>query len=548
MRTLLLCTSMMAVIVTAPASFAQPPAAAAAGTGQQALRLTVDEAVKMAIERNLDLAAARLEPEIRDALVAQASGAFKPVVGTSLQRDSQRQPPSSFLIPVPTRNSFLTWNVGVVQRLPWFGTAFSVAWNGVRTSSNSFLNSYNPLLQSGLAVNVSQPLVRDLAIDSARLQVGLARIDRTVAGTALRESLVRTVANVKRAYWNLVTAIDTVSARKSSLALAEELERVNKRKVDVGQSPPLDFVSARAEVAANQERLIVAETKVKQSEDELRGLIFDASDRSVWAVALEPVDSPPRQPAAAELEQAVTKALGDRTDLARARSGIESSSLAVKYADNQRLPDVRLNAGYLAGGLGGTQVLRTDGFPGSIIGPGDVTGFGSVLNQVFAGRYPTWSVGVSVNYPVGMSAEQASFARARLEKTQAATRLKSGEAQVIREVRDAWRQIDMNARRIDTARAQRELAEQRMDAEQRRYEAGMSTSFLVIQAQRDLAEARTNELGAVLAYDLAVVDFEAVQQASPNPAPLGPPAAVGAASPNAVTTRPITLIGGTPGG
>jgi outer membrane protein len=472
------------------------------------------------------------------------------VVGTGLQRDSQREPPSSFLIPVAARNSVVTWNLGLVQRLPWYGTTFSVAWDAVHTDSNSFLNSFNPVLQSGLAVNVSQPLVRDLSIDSARLQLGLSRIGRSVAGTQLRESLVRTAADVKRAYWNLVTAIANVDARKSALALAQELERVNKRKVEVGQSPPLDLVSAKAEVASNQEQLIVAETAVSQTEDRLRELIFDASDTAAWGVALTPTDSPPRQPVAVELAAAVTNALRDRTDLARARAEIESASLSLKYADNQRLPDVRLNAGYLAGGLGGTQVLRSDGFPGVVIGAGAATGLGSVLNQVFAGRYPTWSLGVSVNYPIGQSSEEAALVRARLEKRQSETRLKSAEAAVIREVRDAWRQIDMNAKRIETARAARDLAEQRMDAERRRYEAGMSTSFLVIQAQRDLAEARTNELNATLSYDLAVVDFDAVQQAAatPSAAPVLPAAVGPFVTPAAVATRPITLIGGNPGG
>ena len=547
MRTFLLCTSIWAA--AAAPLFAQSPSATGPASGET-LRLTVDDAVKMALEHNVDLATARLDPQIGDALVAAATGAFRPVVGTSIQRDSQSEPPSSFLIPVPTRNSVVAWDFGVAQRLPWFGTTFSAVWDNTHTNSNSVLNSFNPIVQSRIALNVSQPLVRDLSIDAARLQVGLSRIDRSVAGTRLRENLVRTVANVKRAYWLLATAKANVDARTSALDLAQELVRVNQRKVDVGQSPPLDLVSAKAEVAANQEQLIIAETAVRQVEDQLRSLIFDTSDRAVWNVAIDPVDSPPLQAVAADLEAAVTNALRDRTDLALARSERDSASLAVKYTDNQRLPDIRLNAGYLAGGLGGTQVLRTDGFPGAVIGPGSVTGFGSVVSQVFSGRYPTWSVGVSANYPIGQSSAQADFVRARLEKTQSEGRLKSAESRAVQEVRDARRLIDMNAKRIETARAARELAEQRMDAERRRFQAGMSTSFLVIQAQRDLAQARTNELGAVLSYDLAVVDFEAVQQvaASGGQQPLQPLSGGSTTVPGAVGTRPITLIGGNPGG
>jgi outer membrane protein len=286
--------------------------------------------------------------------------------------------------------------------------------------------------------------------------------------------------------------------------------------VDVGTSPPLDLVSAQAEVASDQEQLIIAETTVKEAEDRLRVLIFDPTRRENWNIQIETPDSPPIATAAVDIDAAVTRALGDRTDLQRAKKDIDNAQISEKYANNQRLPDVRLNASYQASGLGGTQVLRSGGFPGTIVGPGEVTPFGTVLSQLFASDFPTWSVGVSISYPLGQSADQANYARARLESTQSGERLKSAEARAIQQVRDAGWKIEMNGKRIETTRAARELAEQRLDAERKRYEVGMSTSFLVIQAQRDLAQAKTNELNAVLAYDLALVDFEALQEAPPS--------------------------------
>jgi outer membrane protein TolC len=135
-----------------------------------------------------------------------------------------------------------------------------------------------------------------------------------------------------------------------------------------------------------------------------------------------------------------------------------------------------------------------------------------VFDQVVSRDYPTWTAGLSVSYPVGRSAQDAALARARLEQQQAAERLKTVQGEVIRQVRDAALQVETQARRIVATRAARELAEQRLDAERKRFDVGMSTSFLVIQAQRDLAQAKTNELGATLAYDVALVNFEAVQQ------------------------------------
>jgi len=497
------------------ALLALAPTVALAQAPATPLSLSIDAAVTLALENNLDLKTDRLDPQIGDTRVAAASGLFKPTVSSTVNRNHQLQPPSSLLFPTSTQTDAVTTNVGLNQRLPWFGTSYTVAWDTSHTDSNSFLNSFNPLLRSGFSASVSQPLLRDLFTDAARTNLALSRNNRTIAETRLQESVVRTTAAVKAAYWNLVAARANVVARQAALRLAEELVRVNKAKVDVGQSPPIDLVSAQAEVASNQEQRIVAETTVKQSEDRLRVLIFDAARRDVWNIALEPTDTPPVGTAAVDLEAAVTNALRDRADLARARKDIENAGVALRLAGNQKLPDVRVNATYQASGLGGTEVLRSGGFPGTIIGPGQVVGFGTVLDQLFTSDYPTWAVGVSVSYPIGQSAEDASHARSRLEARQAEQRMQSAEGRVIQQVRDAAWKVEMNARRVETARAVRELGEQRRDVEQRRFEVGMSTSFLVIQAQRDLAQATQNELSAVLAYDLSLVDFEAVQQAGP---------------------------------
>ena len=482
------------------------------------LPLSVDDAVKMAIDHNVDLNADRLDPQISDTRVAAAAGAFAPSITTGVQRNNQLQPPQNFLIPTPTRTDAITSTAGLSQKLPRFGTSYSVSWNTVHTDSNSVLSSFNPLLQSGLSLNVSQPLMRDLFTDSARQQLTASRINRDIADTRFRESLVHTTAAVKSAYWNLVSAIANVGARTSALDLAQELVRINTVKVDVGQSPTLDLVSAQAEVAADEEQVIIAETAVKEAEDRLRLLIFDTSDRSVWNVRIEPVDSPPLATVTPDIDAAVTTALKDRADLERARKDIETSATNLKSAGNARLPDVRLNLGYTASGLGGTQILRSGGFPGTVTGAGAVTAFSSVLNQLISRDFPTWTAGVNVSYPIGQSSDAANHARARLEERQSAERLKSAEAKAIQQVRDAGWKIQMNAQRMQTTKLSRELAEQRLDAERKRFEVGMSTNFLVIQAQRDLAQAKQNELSAVLAYDLSLVDFEALQQAGPQQA------------------------------
>src|SRR5919201_3304031 len=148
-RTILIAT--LTIAVTPPVMSAQAPAAPPP-TSPATLRLTLDEAVKMALEHNVDLAVERLDPQIGDTRVAAAAGVFRPAFTTGVQRNNQLQPPSSFLVPTPTRNDVVTSNVGLDQKLPWFGTSYSVSWTAAHTDSNSFLNSYNPILQSGLSL------------------------------------------------------------------------------------------------------------------------------------------------------------------------------------------------------------------------------------------------------------------------------------------------------------------------------------------------------------------------------------------------------------
>ena len=421
-------------------------------------------------------------------------------------------PPTSFLVASGGQvTETLLTSAGLQQRLPWWGTSYSATWDASRATTNGFLTNYTPTLRSGFNISISQPLLRGFRIDAARQQVAVQKQNRAVASSNLQEREVTTAADVKRAYWDLVSARATVGVQRASLDAATELVRTNQARVDVGQAPPLDLVSAQAEVAGRQEALIVAETQAQQAEDRLRLLIFDPTDRASWQIGLDPTDAPPAVRSTPDVEAAITTALAERSDLARARTAIETAETNARLAGNQTLPDVRLNASYLAAGLGGTKLLRSGGFPGTIVGTNGEIALGDVLNQVFGRDYPTWSAGVSVSYPVGPNPQAAASTRAKLEQAQARQRLKTAEGEVIRQVRDAGLQVQMQARRIEATRASRELAEQRLDAERKRFDVGMSTSFLVIQAQRDLALARTNELAATLAYDVALVNFEAVQ-------------------------------------
>jgi outer membrane protein TolC len=494
------------VLLFSTAAAAQPPQ-------PQTVQLTLADAVQRTIEHNPDLAIVRLDTEVEAAKVGESRGAYAPVFATTLGRSRNVTPPTNYLLGdtgVDVQDWFST--TGVRQRLPWGAGTWSVSWDTARTTTNNPIASLDPNLQSGIQFAFSQPLLRDRRIDAARVQYIIARRNHDSSELLFRESAVRTVATVKRAYWTLKATNANVGVQQRSLELSQELARQNRIRVEAGQLPPLDLVQAEAEVAQHRESLIQAKAIADDAEDHLRRLIMDPTDAAFWNARLDPVDAPPEPGAGPDVDAAVAKALDTRYDLARAGHALENARTNVEYLGNQRLPDVRLETSYRGSGLGGTQFLRTGGFPGSITGTRDRS-FADALGQAFTPDYPTWSVGVTVSYPLGHSYEEASAARAEVERKQAAARIASLRLDVAESVRQAARRIRSAAERIDAARAGVTLAEQRFSDENRRYGAGLSTTFLVTQAQRDLLQAQVTVLQTTLEYQSAIVDLEAVQSA-----------------------------------
>ena len=491
---------------TAAAQTGQPPAAAA-------IQLTLEDAVRRAVEHNADLAIVKLGTEVDAAHVAEARTAYSPVFSTTLGRSSNVAPPSNSLLGtrgVDTDDWFSS--SGVRQRLPWGSGTWSVSWDASRTTSNSPLNSFDPIVQSGLQFAFSQPLLKDRTMDAARQQYIIARRNEESSEIRFRESVVQTVAAVKQAYWTLKALTANVAVQQRSLDLAEELVNQNKVRVRYGQAPPLDLTQVEAEAAQRRENLIRARAAAEDGEDHLRRLIMDPGDVSFWGVRLEAVDEPAARATLPDVDAVIAKAVNERYDIARARNDVSNAATNVEYFTNQKLPDVRLETSFRGSGLGGTQLLRTGGFPGTVIGRSN-TGFGDVLGQIFTQDYPTWSVGLTVSYPLGRSYEQVSVVRADVERRQAVQRVASLQLQAAESLRQAARQVRSTAEREDAARAGATLAEQRLDAERRRYEVGLSTSFLVTQAQRDLLQAQVNLLQASFDYQSSIVNFEALQLA-----------------------------------
>jgi outer membrane protein len=492
---------------------------AAAGQSDQAgpvRRITVDEAVQLALEENLGIRIERLAPQIQDVGISQARSSWAPTLTSSMNRQSQNTPASTAFTPNSQTSTFSTV-VGVSETLPW-GGSYSTDWRSTRQTTTNIFNNFSPQLQSTFNASYTQPLLRNFSIDAIRQQVTLNQKLRDLSDVQLGAVIAQTTRSVKNAYWDLAYAVDNLAATQQSLALAQQSLSDNQKRVDVGTMAPIDIVQAQAEVASNEQNVIVAEAAISRAQDRLRALIFDPDRPDFWQINLQPVENVTFEEQSIDVDAAVRHALATRTDLREAQNGLDRSDVNIRYFRNQLMPDVNATVNYTSFGIGGTKLapvdLATLGAGGSIPDRTVLSqlGFGSVLGDVFSNAFPTWSFAVTFGYPLGTSAAEANLARARLEDQQARTSLKNLELQVATQVRDAARQVETNRKRVDAARAARALQEQKLDAEQKKFAAGLSTNFQVIQAQRDLALARTSEVQAISDYNKSRVDFEAVQQ------------------------------------
>lgn len=478
-------------------------------------RISSDDAVRLALENNLGLQVARFTPQLQDLSLAVTRGTWTPAFTTRFLQNGNKQPSTGFLSGSSTSTDSHQFanNVSIEQTIKT-GGSYSVGWDSARQTTNSILSSYPTQLNSSLALSVSQPFIRNFKVDATRNQLYVTEKNREIADVQLQQQVAVTTRGVRNAYWDLAYARAALVVAQQALDLANQSLRDTRSRVEIGTTPPIDITEAQAEVANREEAVIVAEAQIETSEDALRTLIFNPQSPDFWTVHIETTDQPNFTPITVDVDGAVKNALAKRTDLTQSQKSLEANDLNIKYLKNQTLPDVRGQLDYGLTGVGGTYVPRnifgTDGSTPTVTQTD--RGYLSVLGDLASNAYPRWTAQVNIAYPIGHSQQEASLAQARLQYNQNLTQLKNQQLQVATQVRESARQVVTNQKRVETTRAAREFARSRLDAEQRKFAAGTSTNFLVFQAQRDLAQAASNELRAILDYQKSLIDLETVQQ------------------------------------
>ncbi len=479
---------------------------------QQVVNLTMDDAVKMALDQNIEISVQRLNPQIQDYAVVQAQAAYRPTLSSTVGNQSRRsQGTSQISGGQVVDSSTLTYNAGLQQSIRWTGGSVNVSFNNSRGDTNSNNTLLNPSYNSSLQLSYSQPLLRNRAIDSGRNSLLTSEITRRLADVTLRTVTTNTVANMRNSYWDLVYAVQALDASRASLALAEKLVEDNQVRVEVGTMAPIDVLQAQAEVANRRQSLVAAENTRRTTELTLKRYLVSSTQDPLWNASINPVDRPAAvTPQPIDLAAMIRTAIENRTDIITSRENLRSSELNLRYLRNQTLPGADLSASYTTQGSGGTQLTRSAALGGQVIStvPG---GYVDALTILRKAKIPSWNVSVNFSYPLGQSSQKAGYARARIQLQQSQAQLRALELTVATDLTNAVIQVQNYLEQVQAATASRELSQKKLEAEQSKFEVGMSTNYTVVQYQRDLRDAQNSELRAILNYRKALVSLEALQ-------------------------------------
>lgn len=473
-----------------------------AATAGPKVDLTADEAVARALERNVTLAQQRLTPQTFDYSLAATRAFYRPTLTSQVSNNSQTQ-----LGRLTTDGGLKTdqdtavWNGGVTQNVRKYGGNYQVNWTNNRQVTTQTTAQFVTAYTSGFQAQFTQPLMANFKIDNNRTQLLTTAIQQDVAELDLQATTASTVAQVRNAYYELVFAILNLENQRASLELSSKLVQDNRARVEIGTMAPIDIVQAQAEEATRRQNLVNAEATLQNTELNLKRLIVSGTDDPLWTATLNATDRPAPGTEAIDLEGAVRNALANRTDLLTAKKNIDTANIQLRSLKNQTLPTLNFVGTYRLDGRGGRPSDTT-------IPP---TNWWDALGGIGQFDAPTWTAQLNFSYPIGRSAAEANKARQEIIIRQNQTAIKATELQIATDVTAAAIAIRNSLEAIQAAQAARELSIKRAEAAQSKLDVGMATNFEVVQAQRDLADARNRELREHLNYRRALVDFQRTQ-------------------------------------
>ncbi|MBI5447062.1 MAG: TolC family protein [Deltaproteobacteria bacterium] len=461
------------------------------------IELTLAQAIEFALRNTLDLDVASLTYQRTGFSIGAASGAFDPSLTAAVNASSRETPTtSSFQAPASKAQRFDLGIGGLTQ----IGTEYSLGFVGERSDSptKTPIPGYveiNPKLETGLTASVTQPILRGFGRDVNTRLVVQSRLLQDASAWDFVVTIQNAVQLVENAYWDLVYANANLESKKEALDRANDFNRITKIKIDVGALAPIEIVQTEVTIAQREQEIILAEGQIGDAQDRLKRLL-NVTDLSTWSRPIVPMDKPSEEKVTIDVEAGIRSAIEVRPEVKQALVDIESKKVSLVFNRNELKPRLDAKGSYGLAGVGYNNDAVTEG-----------SSYSGAISQIGSVDYPNWSIGLAFSVPLGNRTAKANAAIAATDLDLANTNLALLKQNLSLEVRTAARNVDTARRSVAAAKKGRELADRNLDAERKKFDNGMTTSFTVAQVQNDLSTARSNELLAIAGYLKSMVSW-----------------------------------------
>jgi outer membrane protein TolC len=390
------------------------------------------------------------------------------------------------------------------------GTLMTLGFNNDRVTSNSGFAILSPEVDSGFRLTLRQHLLAGFGFGPNLRFIHIARNNREISDVAFRGQVIATVSQIQNIYWDLVNAYEDVKVKERSLELAEKTLSDDREQVKIGAIAPMEVMKAESEESARSQDLLLSQNGLQLQELLVKNAITrDLSDPTLASASVIPTDtmSIPEVEPVTPIQDLLSDAQAHRPELAEARMDLSNREITRKAAANALKPALDLIAWYGAYGLAGVQTPLSQ-YQGPPIAPVGTSGYSTAFTDLFKNNSPDYAVGLNLTIPLRNRGAQADQIRSQLEYRQAQLHLQQLQNQIGIEVRNAQFALLQNRSRVEAARKARDLAQQTFDVEQKKKALGASTSNLVLQADRDLAQAESNFVEAMSTYEKSIVELD----------------------------------------
>ena len=486
------------------------------------LTLSMNDAIRRALQNNNDIEVARDDVRVAEQRLRALYGVYDPVFSVTPSFDQRISPVTSIFAGGTSSgtvsNKTLTVSPSISKIFSTGGGSYQVIFNNTKTTTSATSSTLNPFYSSNLSLLYTQPLLRNRSIDANRHSIKIQKKLVAQTDSDFRQRTITIISQVQAAYWNLVFALRNQQNQLDSLNLSRQNMRNIEAQIGAGAKAPLDRAQVLTDIATRESALFVATQSVSTAENSLKQLMLKDPQAPEWSSQITPTDDPTFDLTRVDLKAALDDAHRNRTELGRLNLQKEINGIDLQYYKNQTRPQIDLTGAITSTGLAGTKVVcipdPLTGRTCPIVPANLIGGYGQDLSNLAGFSTREINVGVAISFPIHNRAAQANLAAARIQRDQLDASYRSQGQAIEMDVRNAAQAVDTAQRRVVASRQARESAEQQLAGEQKLYEVGRSTTFLLLSRQNDLTTARTNELQAQTDYNKALADLQRATSAT----------------------------------